>query len=148
MSAFLNPIAITPVVGSDLWILDEPILYQSDLLGRIIDIPAGFIYDGNSIPEWMKFIPILSGFLKDRISYPGAAALHDFGYRYGTLGPREVVDALYREALEVEGAGKARRFARFWGVRLGGWRSWERYRVGTGGGTATLSDDPEQPWGV
>lgn len=128
MSAFLSRVVVTPVTGTDLWILDEPILYQSDLLGRIIDIPAGFIYDGNSIPQWLKLLPIVSYFIKDKIAYPGSAALHDFGYRFGTLGPREVVDALYREALEVEGAGKARRAARYAGVRIGGWWSWRKHR--------------------
>jgi hypothetical protein len=129
VSAFKSKIAISPVAGTDdLWILDEPIVYQSDLLGREIEVPAGFIYDGNSIPSWLKLLPIVSYFIKDKIAYPGSAALHDFGYRYGTLGERDQVDALYREALEVEGATKARREARYRGVRLGGWVSWGRYR--------------------
>lgn len=128
MSAFKSKIVISPVNGGRThWILEEPIVYQSDLLGEEVIVPAGFIYDGSSLPPWLKAIPIISFFVKDKIVYPGAAALHDFGYRFG-VWPRKTTDALYQEALLVEKAHPVRARLRYWGVRAGGWISWRRHR--------------------
>lgn len=127
MSAFLREAVITPAEGCDLWTLVGPVIYRSDLLGTTVMVPAGFIYDGNSIPQWLRALPIVGYFLKDKIAYPGAAALHDYGYRYA-VWPRATTDALYREALGVEGASAMRRAARFFGVRAGGWKAWRDHR--------------------
>lgn len=108
MSKFLTRIDVVCIGDGSLWMLDEDLKYQSDLLDTTLLIPAGFVYDGNSIP------------LGNKMLFPGSAALHDFGYRYGPWG-RKKTDQLYLEALEVEGAGSFRRHARYLGVRLFGW---------------------------
>lgn len=131
MSRFVQKAVITPVNGSGkLWMLDEDLIYESDLLAAkgydpLVTIPAGFIYDGNSIPGWLKAIPLVSYFVKDRTAFPGSAALHDYGYRFHTW-PRKLTDQLYREALGVEGASRPRSTVRFWGVRLGGWWAYRK----------------------
>lgn len=128
MSAFKTKVEISPVYeADDLWMIDAALVYRSDLLKADVMIPTGFIFDGSSIPRWMKAIPVVSYFVKDKIAYPGSAALHDFGYRYA-VWPRATTDALYREALLVERAHPLRARLRFWGVRLGGWKSWNEHR--------------------
>lgn len=122
---FLSKVIVSAIDGTEYWMLEAPLVFYSKVLNETIWIPAGFVYDGHSIPRWLKLVPILSFFLKDKIAFPGSAALHDFGYRY-KLWPRKAVDRLYLEALKAEKAGRLRRVARYLGVRVGGWWAYRK----------------------
>ena len=110
---------MTPVEHGRMWLIESPLVYESDIpdVGTIT-VPAGFICDMNSIPRFLWWI-------SPPTDFPEAGVIHDFGYRY-KLWPRQTVDAIYREALEVLGAGGFRRFLRYWGVRIGGSSAYKR----------------------
>jgi hypothetical protein len=112
IARFHTKLIMTPVAGRRMWILEAPLVYESVVLDTIVAVPAGFICDLNSIPR-------IFWWLSPPTDFPEAGVVHDFGYRY-KLWPRETVDAVYREALDVTGAGAVRRFLRYWGVRIGG----------------------------
>lgn len=115
---FHSKLVMTPIEGQRMWILQESLIYESAVLGGLIEVPAGFVCDLNSIPRifWWVSPPT---------DYPEAGVIHDFGYRY-KLFPRKLVDDIYREALQVTHAGPVRRFLRYWGVRLGGRRAYRQ----------------------
>ena len=112
IARFHTKLTMTPVEGRRMWILEAPLVYESKVADRFVEVPAGFLCDLNSIPRvfWMVSPPT---------DFPKSGVVHDFLYRYKAV-PRNVADAVYREALDVEGAGAVRRFFRYWGVRLGG----------------------------
>lgn len=112
MSRFRTTVILSPVECSDLWILEHPLVFVSTFLDETITIPAGFVYDANSLPRLLRIVVLPT-------RYPGAAALHDYGYRFG-LWPRYLVDALYREALAAEGCRLIPRWLRYIAVRLFG----------------------------
>jgi hypothetical protein len=118
VSKFHTTLVMTPVEGQRMWILQAPLVYESAVLDTIVEIPAGFICDLNSIPR-------IFWWLSPPTDFPEAGVVHDFGYRY-KFWPRKTVDAVYREALEVSHAGPIRRFLRYWGVRLGGRRAYNK----------------------
>jgi hypothetical protein len=60
--------------------------------------------------------------------YTRAFLLHDFIYMVGYRDSRLICDCLLLSGAEADGAGKLRRNLVYWGVRLGGWIAWERYR--------------------
>jgi len=112
VSKFHTKLIMTPVEGRRMWILEAPLVYESALLDAVVEVPAGFMCDLNSIPRiFWAFSP--------PTDFPEAGVVHDYGYRY-KVWPRQTVDSVYREALEVTKAGAVRRFIRYWGVRLGG----------------------------
>jgi hypothetical protein len=124
MSRFVGKIILSPIETTELWMLEAPIVYESDLLHETVVVPAAFLYDGNSLPCWLWGTLAIFGIYSEPMKFPGAAALHDYGYRYGTW-PRKTTDQLYREALKAEGAGWWRRIARYWGVRLFGFHAYQ-----------------------
>jgi len=114
----------------------------------IVHVPVGFQTDFASIPRvFWPFIPP-NGW------YGKAAVLHDFLYRYGKIGDmvidRKYADDVLNEAMCVlraawvleHGATKSgypqcprgefrsllERQIIYWGVRLGGWATWNGYR--------------------
>jgi len=103
--------------GSMLLQLTEPFRYLSTDHGEI-QIPAGFITDGASVPR--IFWNILSPFG----DYFGAAIVHDYLYtpanRHFT---RRQADRIFLSAMEDAGVPFIRRRTIYRAVRLGGWRS-------------------------
>jgi hypothetical protein len=102
-----------------------------------IFIPAGFEYDGASVP---RFLWTLLGISPDGL-HRAAALVHDWLYRHAGLLPdgsfwkdghqvnsfpwqREQVDKLFANMLAEYGVGKFRRRSMYLGVRAGGWRAW------------------------
>ena len=107
----------------------------------IIRIPAGFHYDGASVPKIVRS-------LLDEVDLKLTAPLvHDVLYRYGGDLPsgwlsggerrfytRREADALFRRILDEEGVPKRREWAAWIGVRLGGRCSWDSRRKQAWGG--------------
>jgi hypothetical protein len=108
-------------------------------------VPAGFELDGTSIP---RFLWTLTGITPDGLERAASTA-HDYLYRYSGRVPlgrhqehvrgrwltcdypwtRQEADALFARILRECGVGKLRRRLMYHGVRLFGWRSWEKGTV-------------------
>lgn len=114
MSRFLTELDTRRLPGGRYKLL-APLVYESDVLGMTLTVPAGFEYDGMSIP-W--FMPIANEALRE----PGAraAAVHDWLYSNPHHAPRDKADAALREALEVDGVNWLLRNYAWLGVRIGG----------------------------
>lgn len=93
----------------------------SNIIGRLITVPAGFKTDLASIPK------ILWNILPPVGRYDAAAVVHDYLYQHNGV-TRAEADAVLREAMEVLGVRWSQRWAIYAGVRVGGWKTWNRYR--------------------
>lgn len=122
MAKFLTPLQFEDERGFPLRLL-APLVYQSDKLGDPITVPTGFETDLASIPRplWNILPPIGKA---DR-----AAVVHDFLYQTAWHGiNRSTADAIFNEAMQVVGVGRFARWTIYSGVRIGGWKTWNRYR--------------------
>lgn len=103
------------------WRLLEQFIYDSDVAGQRIIVPAGYVTDFASVPR----IPIAYLLFGGRAN--AAATIHDWLYTVGTL-PKRVCDAVFYEAMR---ASKMRWWRAWWmwlGVALGGGRAWRECR--------------------
>ena len=123
MGQKLTPLDTRDLGGRRAEILSD-FVYESDELGTIT-VPAGFVTDFHSIPRglWNILPPW---------DHKPAAVVHDFLYKEGEANGEPVnrgqADRTYNQILEDEGAPTWRRRLQYRGVRLGGWRSWGKYR--------------------
>lgn len=99
--------------GEQLYRLQSPLIYQSDVAGIVITVPTGFITDLASIPR-LPFIYILLAKVAD---LPGV--VHDFLYSTGTV-PRAMADKVLREACLLTGVPAWKASMIYQGVRLFG----------------------------
>jgi hypothetical protein len=114
--------------------LIEPLTVYSGVLDKIITVPKGFTFDGESIPVW------LHGLVPPFGQSKRGACVHDYLYRFhgfedhaGQFHPvtRAQADAVYKELVQAKGLPSWRANVR-WGVlRLVGWVAWS-----TGGKSA------------
>lgn len=119
MSKFLTSVSADLVDDIDseyrgLWKLSAPLVYQSDLLGSTVTVPAGFLTDLESCPR----VPVafmLFGAMGD-----SASIVHDWLYTSPTTTDRATADAILKEALIATGIPAWRAFSIWIGVRLGG----------------------------
>jgi len=119
MSKFLTPVSADLIddVESEyrgLWRLDAPLVYQSDLLGRTVTVPAGFVTDLESCPR----VPV--AFMLFGAMGNSAAIIHDWLYTFPTQTDRATADAVLKEALIASGIPAWRAFSIWLGVRMGG----------------------------
>ncbi len=115
---FLSGIFVTDtglqVRGRTLWELTEALEYYSAILGRTLIVPVGFRTDIASVPWFVwSFVPPTG-----RYSRP--AVVHDYLYRAGNVS-RAQADAVFCEAMLVEGVVWWRRWVVWAAVRLFGW---------------------------
>ena len=122
MSRFVRPYDRLELreLSTDRFQLLSPLWYESDLLGkRVIKVPLGFIYDRESIPRWL---PIIYAWLAGTASRAGT--IHDRLYQIRSVQdfvvPRQLADAVYYEAAEVDGNSWPKRWVKWLGVRIGG----------------------------
>ena len=150
-----KPLAVR--VGRHEWKLLTPLKYRSYITGRAVTytVPAGFVSDGESVPEIPVIYHVLAG--DDTMD---AGFLHDYLYRTAFVA-RDRADSIYLEALEIlaahEKADRLKRardsfvsgsvldglagvvtacadrfadrwkdFAKWIGVRVGGWMFYNR----------------------
>ena len=78
------------------WLLLEDLVYQSDVLGRDVVVPSGFVTDFASVPR----API-AYFLAGNTGHR-AAVVHDYLIKSGEV-KRELADEVFREALSASG---------------------------------------------
>lgn len=118
-AAFRTTLKVEPASEFDdgRWRLVAPLVYYTDVLGRELTVPEGFVTDFASVPR----IPIVYELCGDTSSE--ASAVHDFLY---TTHPcvRSQADAILYEASAITGVPLWRRFVMWLGVRLFGWSHW------------------------
>jgi hypothetical protein len=102
--------------------LEEPLYYYSELLGKVLVVPAGFITDYASVPRIPLAFLLFGGKAKR------AAIVHDWLYST-RLYSREVCDAVFKEAMEATEQGWFARNMMWAGVRVGGWVAWDAPNV-------------------
>lgn len=112
MNHFETALVLRPNEDGSRWMNDAEFVYFSDTYGEI-KVPKGFECDLNSLPR-------LAWIVSPKTDYPRSGLVHDWLYR-GRKVPRSVADAVYREALQVEGLGRVRAFTRWAALRAFGW---------------------------
>jgi hypothetical protein len=134
---------ISPIARG-LYRLEEDYCYQWEHNGSHyrITVPAGFRYDGNSVP---RIIWTLAGITPDGLNR-AAGLVHDFIYRHcgklpansfqtlsfndewvcivSNIWSRHGADRLYARLLRVAGVSSYRRRIAYRGVRIGGALTW------------------------
>jgi len=124
MSEFLSDLDARLKDDDTVWVLDSPLVYQSDILG-LIEVPAGFETDFASVPR----VPIAYMLFGDRAHRE--AVLHDYLYRIDAkpLATFDQANDVFLEAMEVRGKGLFVRKMMYWGVCCGGRGSYHQRRV-------------------
>jgi hypothetical protein len=128
MAETLRPMFLSKLrveqIDEENWRLLAPLRYFSVLLGRVIEVPEGFVTDFASVPR----LPFIYWFVGNTAD--AAAVLHDWFYRTNTEDiSREKADSLLAEAMESLGYWKARAWFVWAGVRVGGYWSYETRRA-------------------
>lgn len=125
MSKFLTSLQVEQIEdngedGRGTWRLLSPLVYQSDVAGITLTVPAGFVTDFASIPR----IPLIFDWLGDRGNL--AATLHDWLYtKPHPLPSRDMADEVLHEALVAQGIGLLEAESIYLGARLGGENNYE-----------------------
>ena len=120
---FLSRLQVEQITEDD-WRLLAPLRFYSVVLGRMLEIPAGFVTDFASVPR----LPFIYWFTGGKADAP--AVLHDYFYRTGTEEvSREQADAVLAEAMDTRGYWRIRTWTMWAGVRVGGYWSYETRAV-------------------
>ena len=132
MSAFTDPIRIHQDPDDPkFWITDAVHRYHvgSEDSDEVITVPEGRRTDFQSIPRllWSVFGHPLD-------EYAASGLFHDETYQYPDNGvekprSRRRCDQIYIEMNVVLGCPWWKRTGKYAGVRIGGWRAWNRYRA-------------------
>lgn len=111
---FLSPL-MTERLGNRLWVLLEPFRFSID--GKTHEIPAGFVFDGNSSPRLMWAICSPVGGV-----YGEAGPVHDWFYSLDCTTPvsRHKADLIHKAIGVERGAEPFRAALVFAGIRAGG----------------------------
>jgi len=125
MSKFLTELDARLKDDDCTWLLDSPLVYESDLVGKI-EVPAGFETDFASVPR----VPIAYMLFGDRAHRE--AVLHDYLYRTDSVPQATYSQAneVFYEAMELRGKGWIVRHCMWLGVVLGGWTAFHKKHVG------------------
>lgn len=109
--------------GETVAVLLEDIVYDAGPLGRIV-VPKGFESDGCSLP---RFFWRMIGHPFD-MRYLREAIFHDWLYRHQPCD-RKTADLIFRYALEISGRVHPDVIKSIYrGLRIGGWKAWNRHR--------------------
>lgn len=124
MSAFTGPLTVTQLDNWKQWRLEQTLRYEIGTLGSgdIIDVPAGSLTDGASVPRMFWALLPTWG------SYSRAAAVHDFiigrvedGDPLPNAPDRLTCDRIFLEAAGVCGTPLVLRWLLYAGVRIRSW---------------------------
>jgi hypothetical protein len=99
-----------------------PFAYQSDLLGKVVVVPEGFVTDYASVPR------IIGAYLLYGDKGKRAGVVHDFLYST-QLADRKTCDLVFREALIASGYSAWEYEPMYAAVRLGGGSHWAKPNV-------------------
>ncbi|BCF96655.1 hypothetical protein PPGU19_012240 [Paraburkholderia sp. PGU19] len=120
MSKFLTSLVMENATGMDdgRWRLTAPLIYDSDVAGKVIVVPTGFITDLASVPR-VPIAYMLAGGTSNE-----ASVVHDYLYT-SHIVDRETADAVLREASAVTGVPAWRRTIMWAAVRAFGGSHWD-----------------------
>jgi len=118
-SRFLTALVLIHVSDS-LKRLAHPLEFESESLGRVITVPAGFETDLGSVPR-LPLAYLLFGGVGD-----AAAVVHDYAYSGKESISREQADAVFREALAALDDASTTDKSGFTKVVASGWFSVRR----------------------
>jgi hypothetical protein len=126
MSKFITELDARLINDDTVWQLDNPLVYESDSLGRVVEIPKGFQTDFASVPRW---IPFASNALMEKAHREGV--LHDYLYRKDSdpIASFSQANYIFREAMEAREKPVYIRWPMFWGVWIGGYFSFHKRNV-------------------
>jgi len=112
-------------VSDDVWELHEPLIYESDIVGRV-EVPVCFQTDLASVPK----VPFIYEAWGNRSHYE--AVIHDYLYRIDSVPVVSfaIANEVFYEAMNVRGKSWNIRYPMFWGVCLGGKSSYHKRKVG------------------
>lgn len=118
MSAFLTPLDCREVDEfGGLWELLAPLAYDSEILGGMVSVPAGFITDFASVPR-LPFLYLSEGGKGNK-----AAVIHDWLYSSQSVD-RKTADSVLEEALIASGYSSFTAGIFYAAVRVGGGSHW------------------------
>lgn len=120
MAGFRNSVTIRKTGrknadGKPLWVVLEPLCYDSDIHKGVLCVPIGFETDLASVPRYPLVFWLTGDVAHEE------AVLHDWLYVTRQL-PRSKADAIFREAMATTGKSAWRRWIMWAGVRVGGGR--------------------------
>jgi hypothetical protein len=126
LPGFQGPLAGQFIDGDRFFQLSAPLVYQSarswptrpEGARQLFVVETGFVCDLESIPRWAMPFTVSAK----------CGTLHDWAYTTGAV-PRDAADGLYFEALRFQNVPLPRAYARWAGVRAGGWYAWRGYRA-------------------
>lgn len=118
---FLTPLRVEVLgdrdpSGRELFLVLEPFVYHSAVAQRTITVPAGFVFDGESIP------PIARSFAGDPSLRAGC--VHDWLYASHLLNDRDLDDKVYREVLLADNVHVVDADKKYGAVSTYGERAW------------------------
>jgi hypothetical protein len=124
MAEFLTTLDCKLKNDDTIWCLDSPLIYLSDILGRI-EVPIDFETDFASVPR----VPVAYTFFGDRAHCE--SVIHDYLYRTDSVPQATYSQAndVFLEAMKVRGKGFFVRYSMYWGVVLGGWTAYHKKKV-------------------
>lgn len=111
--------------NEEIYILDFPLIYYSDLLQTKIVVPNGFYTDLSSVPR----VPIVFMMWGNRCH--SEAVIHDYLYRKDSLPcvTYSQANSVFLEAMATRGKSWYVRYPMYQGVVLGGWCSYHKRSV-------------------
>ena len=129
-AAFLTELKVLDVsegYETDTLELEADFRVYSGVLDAIVNVPAGFRCDGESVPVAIRFLVPKFGQSKR------AAIVHDYLYRTGGYNTvdgcfkpvcRSMADKVYKELALLKGTPAWRAWLRYSVLRLVGWKAW------------------------
>ena len=125
MAEFITELDARLKDNDKIWIIDSPLIYISDILGKIT-VPLGFECDFASVPR----VPLFYALFGNRAHRE--SVVHDYLYRedVSPTATREQADNVFLEAMKCRGKGFFVRYAMWTGVRVGGWTAYHKRNVG------------------
>jgi hypothetical protein len=124
-SQFITDLVISLVDEDKIWLLHEPLVYDSELLDCTVTVPVGFQTDLASVPR----VPVL--YVKWGNRAHREAVIHDYLYRIDSI-PVVTFDQannVFKEAMVARGKTKDIYEGMYKGVCLGGKSSYHRKYV-------------------
>jgi hypothetical protein len=112
--------------GEGIWVLDQPLIYRSELLGRDVKVQAKFETDLSSVPR----VPIVYSLWGAKAHREGV--LHDWLYRINSLPEVSfsVANKVFLEAMKSRGKPFYIRHPMYMGVLIGGYPSYHKRYIG------------------
>ena len=118
------------LTGTRHWIVASDWSYKLD--GKWYIIPAGFVFDGASIPKFLHTWLSPTGVLLM------GGLVHDYAYKYATLKKKDngtwgdmnqkQADIIFRDINIEQNGFHFLNYLAYWALRIGGWVAWNGHR--------------------